>query len=170
VENAQKPCPRNLPVKTGLTSGLFFDGSGKCLLAHLLVRVTLTNHRRLCLVPTDYAIRHTVDDGQPNFQTRVGSSRRRARGAHRMCKAAVRNWVEIEPRVRDWANRLAKQLRKADALEGNRILVRVPTLVKEGNSNHFGRLALEITQRLNDVCPASTTSRWCRFFRVVSLS
>ena len=60
MEDPQKPCPRNLPVKTGLTSGLLFDGSGKCLLAHLLVRVTLTNHRRLCLLPTDYAIRHTV--------------------------------------------------------------------------------------------------------------
>jgi len=25
-----------------------------------MVRVTLTNHRRLCLFPADYAIRHTV--------------------------------------------------------------------------------------------------------------
>jgi hypothetical protein len=50
-----------------------------------------------------------------------------------MCKAAVRNWVEIEPRVREWANKLAKQLRKADALEGNRILVRVPIPFREGD-------------------------------------
>src|SRR2546428_13298768 len=47
MEDAPEHCPRNLPVKTLLTGGLVFDGSGKCLLAHLLVRVTLTNHRRL---------------------------------------------------------------------------------------------------------------------------
>src|SRR6266704_865642 len=47
MEDPPEHCPRNLPVKTLLTGGLIFDGSGKCLLAHLLVRVTLTNHRRL---------------------------------------------------------------------------------------------------------------------------
>src|SRR5205807_8672203 len=74
VENAQKPRPRNLPVKTGLTSGLFFDGSGKCLLAHPLVRVTLTNHRRLFLFPTDYDIRHTVVTVEVNSRTGIVSA------------------------------------------------------------------------------------------------
>ncbi len=39
-----------------------------------MVRVTLTNHRRLYLFPTDYALRHTVVTVNLTSRTRVVSS------------------------------------------------------------------------------------------------
>src|SRR2546427_12346878 len=36
MEDAQEHRPRNLPIKTVLRGEMFFDGSGKCLLAHLI--------------------------------------------------------------------------------------------------------------------------------------
>ncbi len=68
----------------------------------------MTNHRRLCLFPTDPEIRHTVVTVEVNSRTGVVSAPGEREGPL-MRKAVVKDWVASEPKVHEWANALAKK-------------------------------------------------------------